>query len=71
MECEAKKTFQEQLTSLEKTGQPVPMIRLTGDITLRNLVVKRVETDYIVLENSATDGTMIVPSNQIVSLGTF
>ncbi|MCJ7841371.1 hypothetical protein MUB24_10750 [Lederbergia sp. NSJ-179] len=71
MDSKNKKFFQQQLINIEESGQPVPVIRLVGGEILRNLVIKHVGTDYVVLKDPTTDGTMYVPISKLLSVGTF
>lgn len=66
-----KRTFLQQLTNASESGQPIPVIRLVGGEVLRNLVVRNVGIDYVELGDLDTEGTMYVPFNQLLSIGTM
>lgn len=66
-----KSTFRQQLISISESGQPIPVVRLVGGETFRNLVINNVGIDVVAFEDPDTDGTMYVPIGLVLSVGIF
>ncbi|WKB35791.1 hypothetical protein QS257_20955 [Terrilactibacillus sp. S3-3] len=64
-------TFRQLLAEMQKSGQPIPVVRIANGDHLTNVIVTNVLSDAVTFTNAEMTGTAIFQISQISGFGTF
>ena len=64
-------SFRQKLIEAHESGQPLPIVRLSNQTILNNVVVTEVGTDSVVFTDVVNDHVSSVQLKDVVSFGTL